>query len=103
MCSTDKYGFPIRHRTRRKRFMGFQTGDIVMADIPQGKFAGHHVGRLSAVRQRPSFRLNGFDVNPKYLKRIHQADGFEYRTRIDLGSRANARQKKALGHSTALL
>jgi len=102
MCSTDKYGFPIRHRTRRKCFMGFQTGDVVRADIPQGKFAGHHVGRLSAVRQRPSFRLNGFDVNPKYLKRIHQADGFEYRTRIDLGSRANARQKKALGHSTAL-
>jgi 5-methylcytosine-specific restriction endonuclease McrA len=102
MCSTDKYGFPIRHRTRRKCFMGFQTGDVVRADIPQGKFAGHYVGRLSAVRQRPSFRLNGFDVNPKYLKRIHQADGFEYRTRIDLGSRTNVRQKKALGHSTAL-
>jgi hypothetical protein len=99
---TDKYGFPIRHRTRRKCFMGFQTGDVVSADIPQGKFAGHHGGRLSAVRQRPSFSLNGFDVNPKYLKRIHQADGFEYRTRIDLDSRANARQKKAFGHSTAL-
>src|SRR5499426_3001962 len=56
MCSTDKYGFPISHRTRRKCFMGFQTGDVVSADIPQGKFAGRHVGRLSAVRQRPSFR-----------------------------------------------
>jgi 5-methylcytosine-specific restriction endonuclease McrA len=102
MCSTDKYGFPIRHRTRRKFFMGFQTGDLVKADIPQGKFAGHHAGRLSAIRQRPSFTLNGFDVHPKYLKRIHRADGFEYRIGIDNGSRANARQKKALGHSTHL-
>jgi hypothetical protein len=22
--------------------------------------------------------MNVFDVNPKYLKRIHQSDGFEY-------------------------
>jgi hypothetical protein len=102
MRRTDKYGFPKTHRTRKAMFEGFQTGDIVKAEIPKGKFAGRHVGRLSAVRQRPSFTLNGFDVNPKYLKRIHQADGFEYRTRIDQGSWANARQKKALGHSIAL-
>ena len=83
-------------------FRGFQTGDIVKAEIPKGKYAGRHVGRLSAVRQRPSFTLNGFDVHPKYLKRIHGADGFEYRRGIDNGSCANARQKKALGHSTSL-
>jgi hypothetical protein len=29
MCGTDKYGFPIRHRTRRKFHFGFQTGDMV--------------------------------------------------------------------------
>ena len=68
----------------------------------KGKFAGRHVGRLSAVRQRPSFTLNGFDVHPKYLKQIHRADGYEYGMRIENGSRANARQKKALGHSTSL-
>jgi 5-methylcytosine-specific restriction endonuclease McrA len=102
MCRTDKYGFPKAHRTRKAMFRGFQTGDIVKAEIPKGKFAGRHVGRLSAVRQRPSFTLNGFDVHPKYLKRIHRADGFEYRMRIDNGSCANARQKKALGHSTSL-
>ena len=86
MCRTDKYGFPRVHRTRNMGFMGFETGDIVKADIPKGKFAGRHVGRLSAVRQRPSFRVNGFDVHPKYLKQIHRADGFEYRMRIDNGS-----------------
>ncbi len=78
MCRTDKYGFPKTHRTRKAMFMGFQTADIVKAEIPKGKFAGRHVGRLSAVRQRPSFTLNGFDVHPKHLKRIHRGDGFNY-------------------------
>jgi 5-methylcytosine-specific restriction endonuclease McrA len=81
MCRTDKHGFPKAHRTRKAVFMGFQTGDIVKADIPNGKFAGRHVGRLSAVRQRPSFTLNGFDAHPKYLKRIHHSDGFNYQTK----------------------
>jgi hypothetical protein len=77
-CRTDKYGFPKTHRTRKAMFRGFQTGDIVKANIPNGKFAGRHLGRLSAVRQRPSFTLNGFDVHPKHLKRIHRSDGFDY-------------------------
>jgi 5-methylcytosine-specific restriction endonuclease McrA len=102
MCSTNKYGFPICHRTRRKTFMGFQTGDVVKADIPRGKFAGRYVSRVT-IRQRPSFSVNGFDAHPKYLKQIHRADGFEYRPRIDNCSWANAEQKKALGRSTQLL
>src|SRR5215475_9729937 len=101
MCSTNAYGFPIRHRTRRKTSMGFQTGDIVKVDIPRGKFAGRYVGRVT-IRQRPSFGLNGFDAHPKYLKQIHRADGYEYQPRIENGSRANAKQKKAHGHSTSL-
>jgi 5-methylcytosine-specific restriction endonuclease McrA len=102
MCRTNKYGFPKAHRTHKRMYMGFQTGDIVKADIPGGKYAGRHIGRLSGVRQRPSFTLNGFDAHPKYLKQIHRADGYEYGMRIENGSRANARQKKALGHSTQL-
>ncbi|MCI0339331.1 MAG: RNA-guided endonuclease IscB [Acidobacteria bacterium] len=77
MCRTDKYGFPKAHRTRNTSFMGYETGDIVKANIPKGKFAGRHVGRVT-IRQRPSFTLNGFDVHPKYLKRIHRSDGFAY-------------------------
>ncbi len=37
MCGTDKYGFPMRHRTRQKRLYGFQTGDSVKAVVPSGK------------------------------------------------------------------
>ncbi|MDK2902082.1 MAG: hypothetical protein PWQ93_1, partial [Clostridiales bacterium] len=42
-----------------------------------GKYAGVHVGRI-AVRHRPSFKLNGFDVHPKYLKLLQRNDGYEY-------------------------
>jgi len=77
MCGTDKYGFPRQHRTGNKKFFGFQTGDIVKAIVPQGKYIGIHSGRI-IVRSRPSFRLNKFDVHPKYLQLLHKADGYTY-------------------------
>lgn len=80
-CGTDKFGFPIRHAPSSKFFMGFQTGDIVQANIPNGKYAGTYTGRI-AIRFKPSFKLTtegkGFDVHPKYLQVIHKADGFAY-------------------------
>lgn len=77
MCGTDKYGFPIRHRTRQKVMHGFQTGDMVQADLPAGRYAGIHTGRI-AVRARPSFRLGTFDVHPKYLSVLQRGDGYSY-------------------------
>jgi len=82
-CRPDKYGFPKAHAPKAKFFQGFQTGDIVKADIPSGKFAGQYVGRI-AIRFRPRFVLQlpsqKFDVHPKYLKTIHRADGYEYQS-----------------------
>jgi len=81
MCGTNKYGFPIRHRNRQKQFAGFQTGDLVQAVVPTGKFSGTHSGRI-AIRHRPSFRIQTaaatFDVHPKYLTLVHRADGYAY-------------------------
>ncbi len=77
MCGTNASGFPVRHRQRQKRYFGFQTGDLVKAVVPSGKHAGTHVGRI-AVRSRPNFKLNGFDVHPKYLRLIQRADGYAY-------------------------
>jgi 5-methylcytosine-specific restriction endonuclease McrA len=79
-CRTDKFGFPHRHAPRAKKFFGFQTGDIVVADIPTGKLAGRYIGRV-VIRFRPSFRLNGINVHPKYLRVIHHADGYDYTQR----------------------
>lgn len=76
-CGTDKYGFPVRYVPAVKSYMGFRTGDLVQAHVLQGKYAGTHVGRI-VIRHRPSFRLNGFDVHPKYLRLLQQADGYAY-------------------------
>lgn len=83
MCITNKYGFPIRHRTRTKTFFGFGTGDMVLALLPKGKFAGSHIGRLS-VRKTGVFDLRRSDnlkvspVNHKYCNIIHSHDGYTY-------------------------
>ncbi|WP_017663324.1 RNA-guided endonuclease IscB [Baaleninema simplex] len=81
-CRPDRYGFPRAVAPKAKSFQGFQTGDIVKATIPQGKFAGNYTGRI-AIRFRPSFRLNAgvkpFDVHPKYLTTVQKSDGYEYR------------------------
>ena len=76
-CGTDEYGFPIRHAPRAKSFRGFRTGDLVRADIPNGKHRGTHVGRI-AIRHRPSFRLGTIDVHPDRLQAFHRADGYNY-------------------------
>jgi len=80
MCRTDKYGFPIRHVPRQKRWFGFRTGDLVKAVVPSGKYAGTHIGRIT-IRARPSFRLNGFDLHPRTLTLLQRADGYAYSTR----------------------
>ena len=80
-CRPDKFGFPKSHAPKAKFFQGFQTGDLVSASIPKGKFAGQYTGRI-AIRFRPSFVLQlsdkKFDVHPKYLTQIHQNDGYNY-------------------------
>ncbi|WP_445252147.1 MULTISPECIES: hypothetical protein [unclassified Microcoleus] len=72
---------PIRHAPAQKFFMGFQTGDLVKANVLTGKYAGSYTGRI-AIRFRPSFKLTArdkcFDVHPKHLTTIHKADGYEY-------------------------
>jgi 5-methylcytosine-specific restriction endonuclease McrA len=80
-CRPDKFGFPKSHAPKAKFFQGFQTGDLVKASIPKGKFAGQHTGRI-AIRFRPSFVLQlpnkKFDVHPKYLTHIQRNDGYNY-------------------------
>lgn len=77
MCGTNVAGFPIRHRSRKKRQFGYQTGDLVRAVIPSGTNAGQHIGRVT-IRARPSFRLKGLDVHLKYLTLLQKGDGYAY-------------------------
>ncbi len=77
MCRVNKYGFPRTKPKQCKRVHGFQTGDIVRAVVPKGKYAGVHFGRV-AVRTRGNFRVNKIDMNWKYCQLIQGADGYEY-------------------------
>lgn len=82
ICQPNKYGFPIRHKTRCKEFFGFKTGDMVQATLPTGKFAGTHRGRLivraSGVFEMISPTGKVSPVRHKYCRAIHHNDGYTY-------------------------
>jgi 5-methylcytosine-specific restriction endonuclease McrA len=80
--NTDKYGFPKGSPKQGKVFYGFQTGDMVKAVVPNGKYAGTYVGRIAA-RMAGNFKLyrkdgTRFDVSYKYCQAIHRMDGYSY-------------------------
>jgi 5-methylcytosine-specific restriction endonuclease McrA len=75
MCVTDKYGFPKQHKARQNSFCGYRTGDLVKAITPKGTVSGR-----IAIRHRPSFRLGTVDIHPKYMRRLHRADGYMYQS-----------------------
>ena len=81
MCITDKFGFPIVHRKAKKQYFGFQTGDLVVANMPKGKYAGTWKGRIT-VRARGSFVIatqdKKFDVHHKYCQIIQRNNGWNY-------------------------
>jgi len=81
ICRTNKYGFPTRHRLRQKQHFGFQTGDMVKAIVPTGKYTGTHIGRV-ACRATGSFDITTatgkVTVSHKHIKTIHHSDGYSY-------------------------
>jgi 5-methylcytosine-specific restriction endonuclease McrA len=77
----NRFGFPRGYLMRRKTVKGFQTGDLVKATIPRGKFKGTHQGRL-AVRARGSFVIQtprgNLETNWKHCKGLMRNDGYAY-------------------------
>lgn len=81
----DRYGFPRGYLMRNKRSYGFQTGDMVRADVPTGKKAGLHIGRV-AVRATGSFNIQRAGevvqgIAHRHCRLIQRSDGYGY-TRI---------------------
>jgi 5-methylcytosine-specific restriction endonuclease McrA len=72
-------GFPRGYLMRQKRVRGFQTGDLVRAEVPsQLKTRGVHTGRV-AVRASGSFRVGKVDgINAKYCRLLQSCDGYSY-------------------------
>jgi 5-methylcytosine-specific restriction endonuclease McrA len=81
MCYPDKFGFPARHRQRKKVHHGFQTGEIVRANPPKGKYAGFHVGRV-LTRATGSFDITKpsgkVTVQATSCTILHHQDGYRY-------------------------
>ena len=77
----DPFGFPRARLTRQKSVHGFQTGDLVKATIPKGKFRGTHQGRL-AVRARGSFVVqtptSNIETHYRHCTRLMRNDGYTY-------------------------
>jgi 5-methylcytosine-specific restriction endonuclease McrA len=75
------HGFPRGYLTRSKTAFGFQTGDLVRAEVPKGKYAGIHVGRV-AIRARGVFEIQTRDgkksANHKHCRLLRHNDGYEY-------------------------
>ncbi|GAX45275.1 HNH endonuclease [Tolypothrix sp. NIES-4075] len=82
MCGTNKFGFPVRHRTNKQIHYGFQTGDIVKAVVKTGKKIGVYIGRI-ATRASGSFNIsttNGLvqGISYKHCSTSHKKDGYSY-------------------------
>ncbi len=80
----DAFGFPRGYMTREKRIKGFQTGDMVKADVPSGKRIGVYIGRV-AVRATGSFNIQTGKgvvqgISHKHCKVIQRADGYGFST-----------------------
>jgi len=78
----DRFGFPRGYLTRDKRVHGFQTGDRVIAHVPNGKKAGTHVGRV-AVRATGSFNIQTVagcvqGISHRHCQVLQRADGYGY-------------------------
>lgn len=75
----DAYGFPRGYLMAHKRVRGFQTGDLVVAIVPEPlKARGIHKGRV-AVRAKGSFRIGHVDSIPaRYCRLLQRADGYSY-------------------------
>ena len=85
-CRTnlDKYGFPRGYLSRQKSFFGFQTGDVVKAMVPKGKYRGTWYGAV-ACRKNGYFDIKNKEgkriaqgISHKYCKVLNRMDGYEY-------------------------
>jgi 5-methylcytosine-specific restriction endonuclease McrA len=77
-----KHGFPHGFLMRSKSVHSFQTGDLVKANVPDGKKQGIHQGRV-AVRSTGSFAVQTKNavidgISWKHCQRLQRADGYGY-------------------------
>lgn len=68
---------------RQKQVQGFRMGDMVRAEVPDGRKAGIHVGRV-AVRESGYFNVEtstGVQGIARHCRLIQRGDGHGYQER----------------------
>ena len=80
----DRFGFPRGYLMQHKSVHGFQTGDLVHAQVPSGKKNGTYTGRV-AVRASGSFNITTTQavvqgISYKHCTLIQRNDGYQYQT-----------------------
>lgn len=75
---TDKFGFPCRWRARTRKVNGFQTGDIVRAEILLGKYTGIHVGRATLKSKGRQVVIGTVSANIRCVRMVQRSDGYSY-------------------------
>jgi len=85
-CRTDQYGFPIRHLSRQKQHFGFQTGDLVQAVIPRGRYSGTWIGRATVKASGQIRIVTSTSVQPttsyRYCRVLQRGDGWVYTQKL---------------------
>lgn len=81
MCRVNKHGFPRTSAKSQKRVEGFQTGDMVKAQVPRGKKKGRYEGRV-VVRASGRFDVKTKEgkvgVGYKHCTIVQKQDGYTY-------------------------
>jgi len=78
----DKYGFPRAYLPRQKYFFGFQSGDMVKANVLKGKKIGVYQGSV-ACRSTGNFNINLLKgrvqgISYRYCNIIQKSNGYKY-------------------------
>ena len=78
----NRFGFPRGYLMRHKQVKGFQTGDLVQAQVPIGKKAGTYQGRV-AIRATGSFNIQTRQgvvqgISHRHCRLLQRADGYGY-------------------------
>lgn len=85
MCRVDRFGFPRTKAKANKSVFGFQTGDIIKADVPKGKKQGKYLGKV-AVRSSGYFNITTEKktiqgIGHKSCSIVQKNDGYSYNTK----------------------
>ncbi len=98
-CRTDKYGFPIRHLSGKKQHGGFQTGDLVCAIIPRGKYTGTWTGRATVKASGQIRVVTSTGVHPTtshcHCRVLQRGNGWVYTQKLSNQERGKAASSPA--------